>query len=271
MAIASLLPACIIHLDGEDGGGASAGDDFDPGFDDGTGGDIPGDDEGGSTEGGTTDDEGTTGVEPEGECLDNPILDPGFEDGTPSSSWEEASDLFGTPLCDASCTEDEGAGPHSGAWWVWFGGVEQPEAASVEQDVVIPVADSTHLRFHLWINAAAGTGDDVFTMMVDDTVVFMATDAEIDDYGEYTRVDVDISEHADGEVHRLRFHGSKVGTGLTSFFLDDVDLISCDAPATGESSGDFDETGGTDDTDGDPDTDADGDASGSDTDGGSTG
>ena len=43
----------------------------------------------------------TTGG-PAGVCTDNLVLDPGFEAGSPSAAWAEASDVFGSPICDTS-------------------------------------------------------------------------------------------------------------------------------------------------------------------------
>lgn len=179
-------------------------------------------------------DEGTTG--PSGDCTEN-VLDPGFEVGTPSDDWTEASEVFGTPICDLSCTEDEGAAPYEGDWWAWFGGVEEPESASVSQDVTIAAADNIVLSFRFSINASAGTGDDIFRVLVDDAEVFMATDAEMSDFDGYTRVDIDLTAMGDGAVHNIRFESSHAGTGLTSFFVDNVSLLTCDEGGDGSTDG----------------------------------
>jgi hypothetical protein len=188
----------------------------------------------------TTD--GTTTGLPE-DCGDNLIGDPGFEAGTPNPSWAEASTIFGTPICDLECTEDSGAGPHQGSWWVWFGGLEEPDTASVSQVVTIP-PDAAYLAFFFEINAAQGEiGDDVVTVEIDDTTVFMATDAELDDYASYTEVVVDVSDFADGEQHTVAIRAEITGAGLTNFFVDDVTLVSCsEGSTTTDTSGTTDPT-----------------------------
>jgi hypothetical protein len=51
----------------------------------------------------------------------NPVTDPGFEAGSPSIAWAEASTNFGTPLCTSpsSCSSTNNA--HGGSWWAHFG------------------------------------------------------------------------------------------------------------------------------------------------------
>jgi hypothetical protein len=157
------------------------------------------------------------------------LLDPGFEAGSPNPQWDETSALFGSPICDASCTEDPGAAPRSGSWWVWFGGLAEPETASVSQVVTID-AEGAVLTFNLDINAGAGTGDDVFAVEVDDTTVFMVTDGEMAEYDGYRAVEVDISDFADGAAHTVTFTAAITGTGVTNFFVDDVGVFACGVP-----------------------------------------
>ena len=217
-------------------------------------------------------------------CGDNLLGDGGFEAGSPSTAWAESSDVFGTPLCDGACTEDAGAAPFEGDWFVWFGGLEEPETASVSQTFTA-TGDAAFLFFMFEINAAAGAGDDILSVRIDDTEVFMASDAEWEDFDTYREVGIDISDFADGEPHTLTIEASFPGTGLSNFFIDDVYVEACE-----DTSGDSDSDGGSDtddtagdtesgDTDGDTDTPAETDGSDTadtgdtdeTTDGGSTG
>ena len=201
-----------------------------------------------STTANTTSDsttEGTTGIP--GDCGDNVLADSGFEGGTPNPSWEESSTIFDSPICDLGCTEDPGAGPRTGDWWVWFGGLEEPDTASVSQEVTIE-PDAAYLSLYLEINAAQGEiGDDLIVAEIDGNEVFMATDAEIEDYATYREVVVDISAYADGGQHTLEIRAEVTGDGLTNFFVEDVTIVSCDEG--GGSSGSSGSTGsGTDGT-----------------------
>ena len=63
------------------------------------------------------------------------------------------------------------------------------------------------------------------------------TDADMPSYaGGYHRVDVDVTPWADGGTYTLRFSGSIQGSGLTSFFLDEVSVTSCSMDGTGTDS-----------------------------------
>ncbi len=236
---ATLGGGCILTTNGDDDGnqdgetGDDGDDDVDPSLDDGSD-ESPTAPDG--TDGSDDDpsDDGTTG--PSGDCTENLVMDSGFEAGTPSSAWDETSTTFGTPICDADCTDDANAGPFEGEFWAWFGGLEEPEAASLTQSITIPPGESAVLSFRFAINATTGTGDDEFVVTVDGTTVFMVTDAEMDDYPDYTHVDVDVTQFADGAAHTVRFESDHPGhpdTGLiTNFFLDKVSLSSCNGTGT---------------------------------------
>ena len=189
-------------------------------------------------------------------CSDNLVEDPGFEGGTPSEAWDEASEVWGTPICDTGCTEDPGAVPFAGEWFVWFGGLEdgQTDTQWVAQEIEI-APDTAHLRFRLAISGDDANGDNIMAVELDDETVFMVTDLDEGNYDGYQTVDVDVSAFADGQSHRLRFIAEFPGTVLTNFFLDEVELVSCaDGDTTGTGTGtDTGTTSGTDSTTGDPD------------------
>ncbi|MBC8073234.1 MAG: hypothetical protein IAG13_33235 [Deltaproteobacteria bacterium] len=185
---------------------------------------------------GSADSVGTSTSTPTGECSESRIVDGGFEAGTPSSVWTEASEQFGTPICDIGCTEDEGAVPYEGTWFAWFGGLAEPEVASVEQTVTID-GETAYLSFRFEINAAAGTADDTFDVTIDGESVFMVTDSDVDRFDAYTPVSIDVSEYADGGDHVVRFEATFPGTGLSNFFLDTVELITCVEGVGSSSSG----------------------------------
>jgi hypothetical protein len=177
----------------------------------------------------------STGV-PTGECSETRIVDGGFEAGTPSTAWMEASTQFGTPICDVGCTEDTGAEPYAGTWFAWFGGLAEPEESSVAQTVTLD-GETAFLSFRFEINAAAGTGDDVFEVTLDGaTTLFMVTDADVDNYDSYTPISIDISDLVDGAEHLVTFRSTFPGTGLTNFFLDEVALVTCVAGGGSSSS-----------------------------------
>jgi hypothetical protein len=249
-----LSTACIITTSEDDGDDGTEEDDGPPPPTTGQ----PSDSTGSIPDGTTGDDSGdTTTGGPPGECSDNLVLDPGFEAGAEGGAWAQESILFDSVICDASCTTEEGASPYAGEWWVWFGGFDEPDTASVSQTITI-APEMAYLSFYFQVRSGAGTGDDVFTATLGGDTVFMATDLEVDDYDGYERIDIDVSAWADGGSYELVFSSSLTGAGVTSFFVDEVSLVSCteaagtgtgstgpDTDAQDSSGGSTSDTGGT--------------------------
>jgi uncharacterized repeat protein (TIGR01451 family) len=156
-----------------------------------------------------------------------PLLDGGFESGTPSPSWTELSTNFGTPLCTlAQCGNGGGtAAPRTGAWWAWFGGTAVAEAASLTQTVVLPTG-AARLRFWLWNGASSGNGTDHLRVQVDGSPVFTAMEGDPAYAAGYVAVEVNLSPYADGGAHVIQFESATSGPEITSFSLDDAVLES---------------------------------------------
>ena len=161
------------------------------------------------------------------------VADGSFEQGTPNSSWDEASTNFGTPICaTASCGNGSGSGPRSGTYWVWFGGIiGVEETSSMEQTVTIPTGPTATLNFWLEIPVAATTG--LMNVLIDGTPIFTVTQAGAAAYPTYTQVSLDVTPWADGASHSLRFSATTAaGAGVLNFFIDDISLTvaePCDA------------------------------------------
>jgi M6 family metalloprotease-like protein len=154
-----------------------------------------------------------------------PLLDGGFEGGTPNSNWNECSINFGTPICDAlSCGTGGGTGPRTDLWWAWFGGILGfTEVSSVDQDISIPGRSCADLSFYLEMPAANTTG--YMNVAVDGRTFFTATDADIASYPVpyATPVTVDVSAFADNGIHNLLFETTTDASfGVLNFFVDDV-------------------------------------------------
>lgn len=217
-------------------------------------GDDFGGDDGAGDGGDTTPD---TGTEPPRTCPPNRVDDPGFEGGSPSSTWEEASLLYESVICDASCAEVGGAFSRTGDFGVWFGGYAKRDVASVRQVLDLPAGEA---RVRLWIGIDTGplrNGDDHLEVRLDETVLFQVTEADTDDYPAYTEVDVELPVSAG--AHTLTLAANLSGNHITSFFIDDVFVTVCADPTqpppdtdTSDDSGTTDTsgTGGTTDTSG---------------------
>lgn len=159
--------------------------------------------------------------------LANIPLNPGFEASEGLFYWSTNSTNFSTPLCTiAGCGNGGGTvGPHSGAYWMWFGGTTAPEIGTASQYVGLPL-DQPHLklRFYLWIGKAEKWSghDDVFNVKIGDTTIFTADATQIDSYSTYTPVVVDISGFSG--YQQLKFT-STTRDQVVNFNLDDI-LIS---------------------------------------------
>jgi Calx-beta domain len=165
-----------------------------------------------------------------GTLLPDPITDGGFEAGSPSTAWTEASANFGTPLCSPALCGFAGA--RTGSWWAFFGGVVgAPETASLQQSVVLSPGQA-NLTFFLW-NPESGNTTDALRVLVDGTQVLSIPAGNSIYAAGYTRVVVDLSAFADGGSHTVRLEAATSGSpSNTNFFVDDISLSLCEPPPT---------------------------------------
>jgi hypothetical protein len=160
-------------------------------------------------------------------CSADFMVDGGFEAGTPSPFWTEASTNFGTPICDPFfCGFGGGTGPRSGNFWSWFGGIPLNEVGSVEQALTIPVGASS-LDFFLEIPVSSGNTLDFMRCKIDGIVVFSVLEGTNPWAGiGYEPVSIPLGAFADGGVHTIRFESIQTGSpGITNFFLDDISML----------------------------------------------
>lgn len=164
------------------------------------------------------------------------ILDGGFEVGSPSVAWTEASTNFGTPLCTtAACGVGGGTGPYNGStWWAWFGGIPATlEDASMSQTIVIPTGTTTNLYFQFEVPNCDDPGD-VFDIIIDgtDTIFHSSGDAATNPLCGvvgYVLQTINLTAYADGNAHLLDLHGvtTSPNGNVTNFMVDDVSVLSC--------------------------------------------
>lgn len=156
----------------------------------------------------------------------NAIQDGGFEDGTPTSNWNETPG--GIILAEPSFA-------HSGNWVASMGMEAYPTSSMdyfLSQDVIMGTGDST-LQFWLRWEFSSNNNMDYIRAWVDGNVVFeQYADTEAPPSA-YQQIISPIGQYPDGLPHNLKFEvhlegTSNTGTG-TLFFLDDVELITQDA------------------------------------------
>lgn len=152
------------------------------------------------------------------------VLDPSFEDGTPSTYWSESSTNFGSPLCTvAGCGTGTGTGPRTGDWWAWFGGTSAFEEGTMSQDIQLGSCVQ-ELRFWLEVPVCNGA-TDYLEVEIDGTPVFTVDGTSpLCNLVGYTEQVVDISAWADGAVHTVAFHSITQNQAVSNFFVDDVSI-----------------------------------------------
>jgi bacillolysin len=157
------------------------------------------------------------------------ILDPSFEAGIPNAYWGEGSTNFGTPICNAGgCGTGGGtAGPRTGSYWAWFGGIfNAAESGFVTQTVDLP-SGPAQLSFYIWIGQHNGTGAASYVRaLMDSTEVFSATDAATAYDAGYTLVNVDVSAFGGGSrTLRIEEYNPSAATPF-NVNIDDVTLTT---------------------------------------------
>jgi hypothetical protein len=167
----------------------------------------------------------------------NLIQDPSLEQSYGSLLYWPGQDSSNadSPLCkttDVDCLFGTGAAaPRTGTRWAMFGGIdwEDPESINPEegylyQDVTFPSCGAS-LKFYFWIGRApAGSGaDDLFDVWIDSTKIFSKSALDAASYPSYTPVTLDVSNFADGVVHRVKFHSITSDQSVV-FNLDDISL-----------------------------------------------
>jgi cysteine-rich repeat protein len=155
------------------------------------------------------------------------IPDGGFEAGTPSAFWTEASTNFGTPICDEpGCGLGTGSGPASGNYWAWFGGSESYEESSLQQSVTIPLLTSA-LRFELEVSFCDSNSDYLEIRLDGVQRFFINGSSPLCGSAEYSTQEIAIHPLANGESHLLEFHAETFANNqdVTNFFVDDVFMV----------------------------------------------
>lgn len=156
----------------------------------------------------------------------NIILEPGFESGSPSPVWAEASTNFGTPLCtEAACGNGGGSGSHTGDWFAWFGGIAAFEESMISQTVTIPPGNNADLFFFLE-QPVCDSPQDFLNVVIDGTDTVFHTDGSSPLCGQigYSLQTVSLTAYADGLPHEIKFFSTIYGLNGngSNFFVDDI-------------------------------------------------
>ncbi len=153
-------------------------------------------------------------------CTGNVIANSGFEAGVSGGEWSIATVQEGGGIITADAME-----ARTGYWMARFAGISLlTDTQQLSQSIVMN-ENITTLTFFLWIKQQSNTGEDVFRVYMDGTLLEEVADTTAGYASGYAQMAVDVSAYADGGTHMLRFESIKTGAGLPSVFLvDDVCL-----------------------------------------------
>ncbi|MBI3133076.1 MAG: T9SS type A sorting domain-containing protein [Bacteroidetes bacterium] len=163
------------------------------------------------------------------------INDESFEAGAGSGAWTEASDNFGTPLCDAACGTCGGpCVAKTGTWYAWFGGATAVENGSVEQSCTIPNASTGALRMFVKMPMPGpGLAADKLVVKIDGTTVGTITALDSATYKDnYALFEISIDAYTDGAAHTVRIEGIQSTATTFNVLVDDV-VLFVDGQTTG--------------------------------------
>jgi hypothetical protein len=154
------------------------------------------------------------------------IVDGSFEayDDAATSGWAQFSTTYGTPLCDAACTNGTNLA-YDGAIWSWFGGADEgtEELGSLSQQALIPAGTDATITFWAWVIGGPGIpASEHVDFYIDGQILAGVSSADSLEFAQWTEVTVDVSAFADGDAHTLGFNGyANAGSNI---FIDAVTL-----------------------------------------------
>ncbi len=152
------------------------------------------------------------------------LADSSFEaSGAGGTAWVSTSAAFGTSFCDAaSCGTCGGpCVPHTGTWYVWFGGTSSAEIGTATQTFNAVSAGTGTLFFWLKV-PMKGTAGDTLSMIIDG--VPQSKIAAVDSIGTYINVSVNMGQITAGS-HILTFRFEKqASAAAVNVLIDDIRL-----------------------------------------------
>lgn len=144
--------------------------------------------------------------------------------------WQSTDTVNGNTLCDAGCDEGGTVVARTGTWFSWFGGLREPNVASLSQAVVLPAGQARWLNYWI-IDQIAGDPSASLKLSVDGTLVQTVT---AEGTSEYTLRSIEIpTTYLDGQSHTIRFDWSAdaADSVLGGAIIDDVTLDCSAQPA----------------------------------------
>jgi hypothetical protein len=158
--------------------------------------------------------------------------DPGFEATVDYDNpfWASTDSLGGTSFCDEACDDGGQFVARSGQWFVWFGGWDQPNTATLSQSVVIPAGQPRWLNYWM-VNQIGGDGTAFLKLSIDGAP--LATIAPQSGGSDWAQAGIQMpAKYLDGQPHLIAFSwtADAPGGAIGGAMIDDMTL-DCQAAA----------------------------------------
>lgn len=149
-----------------------------------------------------------------------------FESGS-GVGWSGSSTNGSNLIYDDSTTS--GFQPElrarSGDWVAWLGGFHN-EIGDLSQTFTIPAGESMYLHYYYQLRSEdILCGFDIAYVLVNETIVASGNLCSSNNATDWTLFSVDMSDYA-GQTVTIHFRAETDGSGLSSFFVDDVSFES---------------------------------------------
>ncbi len=168
---------------------------------------------------------GATATPPPSTCP-NLLKNPGFESG--AVSWTQSSAKGYALICTSTSCGASPTAAHSGTYFSWLAGANS-EASQISQAVTLPAGQKTTLSFWNRITSTDTCGYDYgYVRVVANGVTInvktfnLCTSTQT---SSWVKTTVDLSNYA-GQTVTLVFRATADSTQISSFFVDDANLVS---------------------------------------------
>ena len=179
-----------------------------------------------STPGATATPAATPTAAPPPSTCPNLLKNPGFESG--AVNWTQSSTKGYALICTATSCGASPATAHSGSYFSWLAGANS-EASQISQVVALPAGQKTTLSFWNRIISTDTCGYDYgYVRVVANGVTTnvktfnLCTSTQT---SSWVKTTVDLSSYA-GQTVTLVFRATADSTQISSFFVDDANLVS---------------------------------------------
>ena len=151
--------------------------------------------------------------------------DPGFEASVDYENpfWTSTDSLGDTSFCDDGCDDGGTIVAHAGEWFVWFGGWEVANTATLSQSVTFPAGEARWMNYWM-IDDMSGDATASLKLSIDGNQVLSFTPGSSEGWAPNSFQIP--SQYLDGQAHTVKFDWSASAPGgdVGGAMFDDMTL-----------------------------------------------